>query len=293
MRRLVLAAATLCAVAGAALWSAADRSPAPPPRTSLTIAAAPGRAPAVSRELARLGAPVTVRVGSLLQVRAAPGLEARLRRVPGVTGIGPAAVAQPDQVISQGVERIGADALASRGLNGAGIRIAIVDLGFGDTLAHPARQGAAAADADRRDPVVRPHERQARHHRHLERRPADRARRERRAGRVGHRARRALHARQLPHAAGALAGRRLARQRARRQAARGHRRALQLLPRRAVRRHGRGCAGRSTARTTPASSGRTPRATTRSATGRASSATPTTTAGPTSGPSAAATCRSR
>jgi hypothetical protein len=133
MRRLVLAAATLCAVAGAALWSAADRSPAPPPRTSLTIAAAPGRAPAVSRELARLGAPVTVRVGSLLQVRAAPGLEARLRHVPGVTGIGPAAVAQPDQVISQGDERIGADALASRGLNGTGIRIAIVDLGFGDT----------------------------------------------------------------------------------------------------------------------------------------------------------------
>ena len=44
---------------------------------------------------ARLGAPVTVRVGSLLQVRAAPGLEARLRRVPGVAGIGPAAVASP------------------------------------------------------------------------------------------------------------------------------------------------------------------------------------------------------
>ena len=38
----------------------------------------------MSRELARLGAPVTVRVGSLLQVRGAPGLAARLRRVPGV-----------------------------------------------------------------------------------------------------------------------------------------------------------------------------------------------------------------
>lgn len=133
MRRLVLAAATLCAVAGAALWSAADRSPAPPPGSSLTIAAAPGRAAAVSRELARLGAPVTVRVGSLLQVRAMPGLEARLRRVPGVAGIGPAASAQPDQVISQGVERIGADALRAGGLDGTGIRIAIVDLGFGDT----------------------------------------------------------------------------------------------------------------------------------------------------------------
>jgi hypothetical protein len=132
MRRLVLAGATLCAVAGTALGSTADRSPAPPP-SSLTIAAAPSRAAAVSHELARLGAPVTVRVGSLLQVRSRPGLAARLRRVPGVRGVGPAEVPWPDQVISQGVERIGADALQSRGLNGTGIRIAVVDLGFGET----------------------------------------------------------------------------------------------------------------------------------------------------------------
>jgi hypothetical protein len=133
MRRLVLVAATLCAIAAAALWSAAARSPSPPPRSSLTIAAAPGRAAAVSRELARLGAPVTVRVGSLLQVRAEPGLAQRLRRVTGVSGVGPAAVAQPDQVLSQGLERVGADALRSHGLDGTGIRIAIVDLGFGDS----------------------------------------------------------------------------------------------------------------------------------------------------------------
>jgi Subtilase family len=133
MRRLVLVAATLVAVAGAALWSAAGRSHASPPTSSLTIAAAPGRAAVVSRELARLGAPVTVRVGSLLQVRSAPGLAARLRRVPGVSGIGPADVAQPDQVISQGLERVGADALRSQGLDGTGIRIAIVDLGFGSS----------------------------------------------------------------------------------------------------------------------------------------------------------------
>ncbi len=87
----------------------------------------------MSRELARLGAPVTARAGRFLQVQGAPGLAARLRRVPGVSGVGPAAVAQPDQVISQGDERIGADALRSRGLDGTGIRIAIVDLGFGDT----------------------------------------------------------------------------------------------------------------------------------------------------------------
>ena len=272
MRRLVLAAATLCAVAGVALWSAADRSPAPPPRTSLTIAAAPGRAPAVSRELARLGAPVTVRVGSLLQVRDAPGLEARLRRVPGITGVGPAAVAhaRPGHLPGRRAHRRGR--AASRGLNGAGIRIAIVDLGFGDSwrsLLGKELPPLTQIDAIH---VVRPHQRQARHRGPLERRRADRARRERRAGRLGHRARRALHVRQLPHAAGALAGRRLARQRARRQAARRHRGALELLPGRAVRRHRRGGAGRSIARTTPASSGPTRPATTRSATGRASSA---------------------
>ncbi|MDX6541653.1 MAG: hypothetical protein QOI71_3263 [Gaiellales bacterium] len=133
MRRLVLAAATLCAVAVTVLWSAAGRSSAPPSATSLTIAAAPGRAAAVSRELARLGSPVTVRVGSLLQVHSAPGLAARLRRLAGVSGVRPAAVAQPDQVITQGLERVGADALRSRGLDGTGIRIAIVDLGFGDS----------------------------------------------------------------------------------------------------------------------------------------------------------------
>jgi hypothetical protein len=67
----------------------------------------------------------------LLQVRDAPGLADRLRRLPGVRGVGPAEVPVADQVISQGLERIGADALQSHGLNGAGIRIAIVDLGFG------------------------------------------------------------------------------------------------------------------------------------------------------------------
>ena len=52
--------------------------------------------------------------------------------MPGVAGIGPAASAQPDQVISQGVERIGADALLAGGLDGTGIRIAVLDLGFGE-----------------------------------------------------------------------------------------------------------------------------------------------------------------
>jgi hypothetical protein len=130
MRRLVLAAATLCAVAGVAHSVAAGRAPAPP-RSSLAIAVAPGHAAGVSRALALLGAPVTAQAGSLLQVRDAPGLADRVQRLVGVRGVGPANVAVPDQVISQGVERIGADALQSHGLTGAGIRIAIVDLGFG------------------------------------------------------------------------------------------------------------------------------------------------------------------
>src|SRR3954451_5770434 len=130
MRRLVLAAATLCAGAGVALSSASGHQP-PPPRSSLTVAAVRGHAALLSRTLARLGAPVTARAGSLLQVRDAPGRAQQVRRLSGVRGVGPAEVPVPDQVISQGVERIGADALQSRGLSGAGIRIAVVDLGFG------------------------------------------------------------------------------------------------------------------------------------------------------------------
>jgi len=130
MRRLVLAAATLCAVAGVALSIAAGRERGQP-RSSLTVAVASGHSAGVSRALARIGAPVTARAGSLLQVRDAPGLADRVQRLPGVRGVGPAEVPVPDQVISQGVERIGADALQSHGLTGAGIRIAIVDLGFG------------------------------------------------------------------------------------------------------------------------------------------------------------------
>ena len=145
MRRLVLAAATLCAVAGTALWSAAERSPAPPPGSSLTIAAAPGRAAAVSRELARLGSPVTVRVGSLLQVRARARAGGAAAARPGVAGVGPAAVARPDQVISQGVERIGADALRARRPRRHRHPHRRRRPRLRRDLAQPARQGAAAA----------------------------------------------------------------------------------------------------------------------------------------------------
>ncbi len=277
MRRLVLAAATLCAVAVAALWSAAARSPAPPPASSLTIAAAPGRAAAVSRELARLGAPVTVRVGSLLQVRAAPGLARaaaprarRERRRPGRRW------RSPTRCISQGAR------------------------------AHRRRRAALARPRRHRHPH---RDRRPRLRRQLAHACSARScRRSRQIDAIqsfdhtsgkpditglsnddqptGHGANvaqvvwdfapgRPLHVRQLPHAARALAGRRLARQRARTAS-----RASTSSCTRTRSSTGRSTAPAwrrrpSTARTTRASSGPTRRATTRTATGRASRATPT------------------
>ena len=275
MRRLVLAAATLCAVAGAALWSAADRSPAPPPGSSLTIAAAPGRAAAVSRELARLGAPVTVRVGSLLQVRAAPGLEARLRRVPGVRGVGPAAVgaARPGDLAGRRAHRRRRAARARPRRH-----------------RHPHRRSSTSASAT---PGAACSARSCR-----------RSRRSTRSSRSTTRAAsptsRALSNDDQPTGHGANVAQVVW------DIAPGARYTLvnyhtqlelsqavdwlvngpdgkprvdivvhsQLVPRRAVRRHGRGRAARSIAPTTRASSGSTRPATTRAATGRASSATP-------------------
>ena len=156
MRRLVLVAATLCAVAGVALSSAAQRSPAPPPRGSLTIAAAPGRAAAVSRELARLGAPrhrarrlaaAGARRPGPGRRRAARARRARRRARPRSAG--------PDQVISQGVERIGADALQV-----AGPATAPASASPSSTSASATRwrnllgKELPPLDADRRDPVA-------------------------------------------------------------------------------------------------------------------------------------------
>ncbi len=57
---------------------------------------------------------------------------AELERDPNVGDIAPAPLASADAVTSGGVARIGADALHSEGLQGAGVRIVVLDTAFGN-----------------------------------------------------------------------------------------------------------------------------------------------------------------
>ena len=54
-----------------------------------------------------------------------------MRTSDGVRGAGPVSVGWADTIISQGVYRTGADVLQAQGLRGDGVRIAVLDLGFG------------------------------------------------------------------------------------------------------------------------------------------------------------------
>src|SRR6266566_7228529 len=57
---------------------------------------------------------------------------AELARDPAVGDVSPAPVASADAVTSGGVARIGADALHTAGLEGAGVRIVVLDTAFGN-----------------------------------------------------------------------------------------------------------------------------------------------------------------
>ena len=124
MPRPLVSAGLLCAVVALCLAGLHQ----PSPQTTITLAAPPGHADAVVRAATRAGAVVTARAGRFVQVRATPAQAAALGRIASVEA---PSVPQADAVISQGVARMGADVLQSHGLSGKGVRIAVVDLGFG------------------------------------------------------------------------------------------------------------------------------------------------------------------
>jgi hypothetical protein len=115
------------------------------------VAAAPGHVNATAARIRRRGGRVTVRVGDLLQIQGTASTLSSVRHTPGVQGAGPAQVGYSDSLISQGVYRTGADALQSEGWTGKGIRIGIVDLGFG--TAWRGRLGTELPPADRIDAI--------------------------------------------------------------------------------------------------------------------------------------------
>lgn len=133
-------AAGLVALAGLgalALVPPAPGQPAPAP-ASLTVDARPGAVAHVQRALGRSGLRVHRRLGTRLQVVADPGRARMLAALPGVVAVRPAAGAFGDQspqiALSQGLQRTGAVALQQRAAGGAGLTIAILDLGFGENL---------------------------------------------------------------------------------------------------------------------------------------------------------------
>jgi Subtilase family len=109
-------------------------SAAPPQTrgTSVTVLTEPGATATVAARLRRQGYRVDRRVGRRLQVVVRRSVERRaLTQVVGVADVMSPPTAYGDVVVSQGVDRTGASALKDVAADGAGLRIAILDLGFG------------------------------------------------------------------------------------------------------------------------------------------------------------------
>jgi len=156
MRRgTLVVAALLAAGTGTAPVLAAVR-PRPPAPISITVA--PGQVAAVQQALGRSALRVVRRNGRDLQVIASRTRIPLLRAIPGVAAasLAPSSYADVDPedpgasapggskgapVLSEGIERIGADALRPLADDGKGVVIAVLDLGFGGTRM-PALQAA-------------------------------------------------------------------------------------------------------------------------------------------------------
>jgi hypothetical protein len=123
------------AVAGAAALAAGTAGAAPAP-APLTVDARPGKVGQVAEGLAKGGLRIQRREGRRFQVVAAPARASALARLPGVAGARESTSAFGDDIqISQGLERQGADVLSRVSDGGAGLTIAVLDLGFGQNLA--------------------------------------------------------------------------------------------------------------------------------------------------------------
>ncbi len=110
---------------------------APPAPVSLTVDALPGQVSRAAAGLRRGGLKIQRRTGRRIQVVADPRRLRALERIPGVAGARPSTSAFPDAdpVVSQGLERTGSDVLGRVAGGGAGLTIAVLDLGFGQGIA--------------------------------------------------------------------------------------------------------------------------------------------------------------
>jgi hypothetical protein len=131
------AGSIVTALAALAVFSAtvASAGSAAPRRTSVSIVTAPGTTSAVRHRLRERGFRVDRRTGRRLQVVVrGPSQRRAIARVPGVAAVVVPQSAYGDSVTGQGVDRTGASSLADVGDGGAGLRIAVLDLGFGNDV---------------------------------------------------------------------------------------------------------------------------------------------------------------
>lgn len=91
-----------------------------------------GAATAAAKGVSDAGGRVELSAHGHLQALVPSDRLAQLERDPSVADVTPAPVASADAVTSGGVARIGADALHSAGLEGAGVRIVVLDTAFGN-----------------------------------------------------------------------------------------------------------------------------------------------------------------
>ena len=116
--------------------ASAARTQPRPRGVSVSVLTAPGQTGAVQASLRARGIRVDRRAGRRLQVVVRRTAERRaIAALPGVATVALPPSAYGDVVISQGVARTGASALSDVAADGAGLRIAVLDLGFGSSLA--------------------------------------------------------------------------------------------------------------------------------------------------------------
>jgi hypothetical protein len=125
--------AALALAAGLVVVPVAGAASAAAP-TTFTVQAERGQVARAASSLGRGAIRVQRRRGPQLQVTADRAQARALARLPGVAGVRPAVTAFSDAALSQGVERSGADVLGRVAGGGAGLTIAIVDMGFGQNI---------------------------------------------------------------------------------------------------------------------------------------------------------------
>ena len=137
---------TAAVLAALAVVPAAASSSSTEP-VPVTVTASPARADDVVHALGASSLRVVRRDGGRMQVTASPDRLPGLRAIPGVAAAHVASTSVPEgdpddpgaaiaatgRVRSEGFERVGADAIQPLARDGAGVVIAVVDLGFGSS----------------------------------------------------------------------------------------------------------------------------------------------------------------